>query len=551
MSPPSRFAAIRRIVPLTLAVAMATAGVAAVATPAMAAPDTPRFTRAIDDYATYDPQRTCDPTPKPGVVDFRDLLKKEYHRGDSGIGRACNLGGTSEHKEGRALDYPFNVNNDDQRDDATELLRWLLKKDEYGHKHALARRLGIMYIIWNRQIWEAYRPNEGWQEYNGPNPHTDHIHFSFSWRGARKQTTWWTGRIPPDVDKGAVELASGDVSVVRAKGNVLAAYRLGADGWIHGAGQRRVGQAFGPWKRIGDHGAFAGRPSAIVATNLTIGLYARGTNGKIYGVGQENPGSDFGEWNVMGLEGPARFASDPTVIRADNGAIAIYATDTDGWVWGTGQARIGSTFGKWTRLGTHGGFTGRPTAVIASNDTIGLYARGTGNKIYGIGQERPGSAFGDWSVMGLGGPVGFVREPSVIRAANNTIALYAPGADGWIWGVGQQQVGGAFTEWKRIGLRGGFDSRPSVLKAPNGTIALYARDTDNNFYGVGQAEQGSVFGEWGLMGVDQPTCTGDASAAVSSEKTIVLYCVGSDGRVWGSGQEEVGEGFGNWYHVGT
>jgi hypothetical protein len=27
----------------------------------------------------------------------------------------------------------------------------------------------------------------------GTNPHTDHIHFSFSWAGARKQTSYWDG----------------------------------------------------------------------------------------------------------------------------------------------------------------------------------------------------------------------------------------------------------------------------------------------------------------------------------------------------------------------
>ena len=26
----------------------------------------------------------------------------------------------------------------------------------------------------------------------GTNPHTDHIHFSLSWAGAKKETTWWT-----------------------------------------------------------------------------------------------------------------------------------------------------------------------------------------------------------------------------------------------------------------------------------------------------------------------------------------------------------------------
>lgn len=36
---------------------------------------------------------------------------------------------------------------------------------------------GITYVIWYRQIWT---PSKGWHPYNGPSPHTDHVHLSFS-----------------------------------------------------------------------------------------------------------------------------------------------------------------------------------------------------------------------------------------------------------------------------------------------------------------------------------------------------------------------------------
>ncbi|MEU4744598.1 VCBS repeat-containing protein [Actinosynnema sp. NPDC023658] len=165
----------------------------AVLTPAaLAAPPTPSFGPTIDNYASYVGQTTCDPTAKPGVVGFRDLLRTEYGRSDLGIVRACDSGGTSEHKEGRALDYPFNVGDSSQVAQANDVIDWLLATDQYGNAHALARRFGLMYIIWNKRIWRAYEASSGWQSYSGDNPHTDHIHFSFSWAGARKQTTWWT-----------------------------------------------------------------------------------------------------------------------------------------------------------------------------------------------------------------------------------------------------------------------------------------------------------------------------------------------------------------------
>jgi len=157
------------------------------------APQTPHFGRSIEAHAGYDGQDTCDSTAKPGVTAFRNLLNGTYGSHTSYIGRACSEGGQSEHKEGRALDYMLDVGSAGQRRIAEDILDWLLATDSYGNTHANARRFGIMYMIWNRRIWKAYDSPNSWQSYTGSNPHTDHIHFSFSWAGARQQTSWWDG----------------------------------------------------------------------------------------------------------------------------------------------------------------------------------------------------------------------------------------------------------------------------------------------------------------------------------------------------------------------
>lgn len=190
----------RRASGILLGLALVATSLVTLGTPAGAAPATPHFGAGIDSYAAYDGQDTCSPTPKPGVVDFKNLLIATYGSRTWGIARDCGSGGRSEHKEGRALDFHFNYHNTRDRAAATDLLNWLLGTDQHGNRHAMARRLGIMYVIWNRQIWEAYRPSAGWQPYScdgSPSScHTNHIHFSFSWAGARKQTSWWTGAGP-------------------------------------------------------------------------------------------------------------------------------------------------------------------------------------------------------------------------------------------------------------------------------------------------------------------------------------------------------------------
>ena len=95
---------------LLLAPAFATSLAATPATgrPAFAAiPNTGQtFPAVYDPVADYEGQRQCDPTPKPGAVRLATLIKQTYGSNQSvGIVRACRIGGTSEHKEGRAVDW--------------------------------------------------------------------------------------------------------------------------------------------------------------------------------------------------------------------------------------------------------------------------------------------------------------------------------------------------------------------------------------------------------------------------------------------------------------
>jgi hypothetical protein len=195
---------VKRIVS-ALAAAALVAVMLTIGQPSWAVPPTPSFPAAIDPYASY-VEPTCDPTAKPGVVAWKGILKAEYGRADLGILRTCGQGDPSDHWAGRALDYPFNAFDSGQLADANALLNWLLATDQYGNQHALARRLGIDYMIWNHKIWKSYQPTAGWQAYSGPNPHTDHIHFSFGWPGALKQTSWWTSG---GIDR-AAESVNGD-----------------------------------------------------------------------------------------------------------------------------------------------------------------------------------------------------------------------------------------------------------------------------------------------------------------------------------------------------
>jgi hypothetical protein len=155
---------------------------------------TRRFPGPIEDYAPYAPQRVCDPAPKAGVVAFTELVRRAYPETRSyGISRACHLGGVSEHKEGRAWDWGVHADRPEERAAADAVVSWLMATDEAGNRHAMARRLGVMYVIWNRHIWSAPLADAGWRPYRGASPHVDHVHISFSPAGALGLTSFWRG----------------------------------------------------------------------------------------------------------------------------------------------------------------------------------------------------------------------------------------------------------------------------------------------------------------------------------------------------------------------
>lgn len=191
-----------RVFSSTIAAAVLAAGMA----PSLAAagPSAPVFGPMIDDLGSYQSQTTCSATDKPGARAFRRFVLAQYPgTGAGAISRSCGSGGTSEHKEGRAWDWGVHADVKAEKSAADELIAWLLAPDEYENEVAMARRAGIMYLIWNRMVWSVWG---GWQTYcvtkknvgcvkPGTNqvrhPHTDHVHFSFTWAGAKKKTTFY------------------------------------------------------------------------------------------------------------------------------------------------------------------------------------------------------------------------------------------------------------------------------------------------------------------------------------------------------------------------
>lgn len=161
---------------------------------ASAAPPVPDLGATIDPYQPYDSTEGagCSSTITPGILAIRDLLTAAYPTNTSfDILRACSTAYRSGHEEGRAIDWMVNAADPVQEDRAQSFISWLTATDKYGNPNAMARRLGIMYLIHNNWAWRAYDLNN----HTNPSPdsHVSHIHISLAWPGARAQTSYYTG----------------------------------------------------------------------------------------------------------------------------------------------------------------------------------------------------------------------------------------------------------------------------------------------------------------------------------------------------------------------
>jgi hypothetical protein len=158
----------------------------------------------IEDYSGYEPQTTCHRKPRAGTKVLGRWLVKKLGGGGGATGRACG-GGASEHKDGRAIDWTLDASTKKGRATAQRFLDKIFKTDKHGNTHAVARRMGIMYVIWNDHMYAAWDRFER-EEYLSSScktkrkcsktlRHRDHVHISLSMAGAKGRTSWYEGRV--------------------------------------------------------------------------------------------------------------------------------------------------------------------------------------------------------------------------------------------------------------------------------------------------------------------------------------------------------------------
>ncbi|WGX95937.1 hypothetical protein [Nocardioides sp. L-11A] len=172
--------------------------------PLLPAPAAHADAAPLEDYAAYQPPVRCSPRDRPGTKALARWTVRRFGGGFGGISRACSAS-PSEHSEGRAFDWTVDVRRAADRRRVRALLAALFASDAAGNPAALARRMGVMYVIWDDTTWSSWRRFAPAPYLNAACPtrrecsrtlrHRDHVHISLTRPAARGRLSWYVGRV--------------------------------------------------------------------------------------------------------------------------------------------------------------------------------------------------------------------------------------------------------------------------------------------------------------------------------------------------------------------
>ncbi|MFD0635004.1 LamG-like jellyroll fold domain-containing protein [Catenulispora yoronensis] len=240
-----------------------------------------------------------------------------------------------------------------------------------------------------------------------------------------------------------------DPTIVRTSSGILAAYVTSSDGNIWGTNQYVPGGNWAPWSPVTSGGGVVGRPSVVIVNGL-LSVFARMSDGTVWGASQHQIAGPFTGWgNINGTGGA--ITSEPTIVLTSTGVLAAYVTASDGNVWGANQYVPGGNWTPWNQVTTGGGYVGNVQVIQTGGGLLNLYSRTANGDIYGAGQQAVSGPFGAWANLVSGSSAHFVGDPVVMLMSTGLVAVYAPSADGNLYGTNQTVVSGPFGVWTKIG----------------------------------------------------------------------------------------------------
>jgi len=287
------------------------------------------------------------------------------------------------------------------------------------------------------------------------------------------------------------------------------------------------------------------RCGLVVASNEDerLEIFVLGHDNQIYHKYQLN--SD--EWSNWASLGGVYLRGGPSIVKASDGRLVLFARGVDRAIWYKAQTSPNSaTWTSWQSLG--GRFASSPVGLLSSEGFLHVFAVGQDRTLLHKFQfDNITSAQPDWSSwQSLGGSL--TSLPSVVLDTEGLIHVFARGPDRALWHKGQigenQPRSVRWSDWKSLG--GVLSSGPRVPSISNsvGLLEVVVRASDKAYWQKFQVpnhagvcsnctDNGVSWSDWQCLG---GIFSSGPSVILSSDGTVELFGRGPDKALWHKGQ---------------
>jgi hypothetical protein len=139
------------------------------------------------------------------------------------------------------------------------------------------------------------------------------------------------------------------------------------------------------------------------------------------------------------------------VVTGASGAMSAFAVRGDGRLYTSWQTSVGSTWSVWTPVGSGGPvLTGTPfVRIYDSGGAMAAFATASDGKVYTSWQTSPGSTWVAWVPIGSGSPT-LLSSPTIVTAAGGAMTAFATAADGRLYTSWQTSAGSTWSAWTLV-----------------------------------------------------------------------------------------------------
>jgi hypothetical protein len=234
----------------------------------------------------------------------------------------------------------------------------------------------------------------------------------------------------------------------------------------------------------------ASNPAVTANADGSLTLFARTSGGQVAHAWQQAGAPDGWQWGGAAGAGtlPGTPVADPAAMRAPDGDVTVFVTDSAGAVLTTRQDSPGDNTGwtAWSSLG--GSCASSPVPVLDAAKTVEVFCATA------AGTLAVETGTGSWQTIG-GGPAGVTGTPSAVTTGGGQTEVFTAAKSGQL-AYAWQPAGGGWTWGSSPAGSTKIKNSPAAIPWSGGGAAVFAQQANGQLGYATQPAGGAAAWTW-------------------------------------------------------